>query len=149
MTHISSSWTVILKFFLPTVWIVFFGALSLALFFAPIPPLFGLPRPVFRLLIGLFYLSGIIMLYFSVMGLKRVEMDDQFVYVSNYRRHFRYPYHNIEKIEERNFLLFNALRIHFIQKGHFGKHIDCIVNNRRLQQFLESHPAVARLLLKK
>ena len=54
----------------------------------------------------LFLVLGFSILYFTVMNLKRVEADNDFVYITNYLKIFKYPYFNVEKITEKNYGLF-------------------------------------------
>ena len=148
MQQISSSWTVILKYFLPAVWITFFATFTMGAFFSEEPQLGGIPIMQFRIGALAFLCVGIAFLYWAVMGLKRVELDDKFVYVTNYRKNYRYPYHNIEKIEEKDWGIFKTIHIHLKVAGHFGKKITFIASKSKMHKFFKAHPQLTELLMK-
>ncbi len=146
MQRVSTSATILLKFFIPTFWMVFFGALAIALLISD-QGLYGrISVNALRIGIIVFFLLGVAALYWSVMRLKRVEMDDQFVYVTNYFKTFRYPYHNVEKMTESDYLFFRSIHIHLKKAGQFGKKITFVVSQKLLNDFLKNHPEVAKQL---
>ncbi len=81
------------------------------------------------------------------MQLKRVDMDEDFMYVSNYFKTFRYTYPSIEKIKERDFLLFYTIHVHLKEAGEFGKKIVFISRSKKLDRYLKAHPKVAEQLI--
>jgi len=142
MQRISTNLTLFYKIFIPTFWIVFFGAVLLASLLLPYPYVGNIPRSTFQIGMLLFFLSGVGALYITLMPLKRVEMDRDFVYVTNYFKTYRYPYHNIEKIEVSKFLFFSTAVLHLREGGRFGKHMRFVPSLFRLRDFLESNPAI-------
>jgi len=122
---------------------VFFGIFTLAVWQLD-TPYFG-PVPALTMKTGLtvFFLIGSGLLYLSLVQLKRVEMDDLFVYASNYFKTYRYPFHNIEKITERDAGLFHLVRIHLKSPGRFGKTLTFLLDEPMFRDFLEKHPDVA------
>ncbi len=146
MQNVSSSFTVILKYALPTCWIVFFGAIAVAVWFVDSGPVAGMQAGVFRIVVSVFFVIGVALLYWSVMGLKRVEMDDHFFYVTNYFKHVRYPYHQLEKIEEKDYYFFRTVLLVLKQPGQFGKRITFIPGRINFDQFLAEHPEVVKQL---
>ena len=81
------------------------------------------------------------------MQLKRVDMDEDFMYVSNYFKTFRYTYPSIEKIKERDFLLFYTIHVHLKEAGEFGEKIVFISRSKKLDRYLKAHPKVAEQLI--
>ena len=146
MQNVSSSFSVILKFALPTCWIVFFGAITVALWFVNSGPVAGMEASVFRMIMTIFFMLGVAILYWAVMGLKRVEMDEHFFYVTNYFKNIRYPYHQIEKMEEKDYYFFRTIHIYLKQPGQFGKKITFIPGRINFDQFLAEHPDVVAQL---
>lgn len=142
MHRISTNLTLFLKIFIPTFWIVFFGAVTLAVFLTDYQYVGNIPRGTFQLIVLLFYLSGLAMFYFTLLDLKRVEMDNSFVYVTNYFKTYRYPYHNVERIEVSKFLFFSTANLYLIEPGNFGRRILFVPSLFRLRDFLDSHPGV-------
>ncbi len=149
MQNVSSSFTVILKFALPTSWIVFFGAMTIAVWFVDIGSVAGMEANTFRIVLSLFFILGAAILYWAVMGIKRVEMDEQFFYVTNYFKNVRYPYHQIEKVNDKDYFFFRTVHIIFKQPGQFGKKITFIPGRINFDEFLAEHPKVVEQLERK
>lgn len=147
MQRVSTNLTLFFKFFIPTFWIVFFGAFTAAAFVFKTEYYGDIPGGSFRLGTVLFFLSGVVVFVFTIMRLKRVEMDEHFVYATDYFRNFRYPYHNVEKIDESKFLFFQTVTIYLKTPGTFGKYIWFIASNSRYKAFWEKHPELRKSLL--
>ena len=150
MERVSTNFTLLLKLFIPTFWTVFFGAFTAAIWFTDTRNLGALPEIPLKIGAIIFFLTGVVLLYFTLFKLKRVEMDPEFIYVTDFLKHFRYPYHNIEKIEELDYFVFTLVKIHLKQSGYFGKKITFIPSKKRFQSFLNHHPEIVnQFLLKK
>ena len=134
--RISSSLTLFFRLFLPIFWTVFFGAFTIALLLSPNLPA-ALDTLYFRIGLIVFYISGLAFLYFTVLQLKRVEIDPDFVYVTNYLKTYRYPFHNIESIEENHLGPIYLATIRFKEKGSFGKKIHFLQSRFKFQSALE------------
>ena len=147
MQRVSTNLTLLLKLFLPTFWAVFFGSFVVALWLTPFSHFLGLPALTFRLLLTGAYLLGLALIWRTLWQLKRVEMDAEYVYATDYFKHFRYPWTNVERLEEKDFLLFRTVTIHLKVPGRFGKRLVFIPSMHRLQDFLNEHPRVVRKLL--
>ena len=143
MQRISSNFTLFLKIFLPTIWIAFFGAFTLAVLLSNVEqfPIFSFFY--FKIGLAAFLLIGLGLLYFTVMQLRRVELDGEFIYASNYFKTYRYPFNNIEKITERDLGLFGLLKIYLKTPGKFGKKITFILDEAMLKDFFDKNPEVA------
>lgn len=142
MQRVSSNLTLFFKLFVPTFWIVFFGAVTLALWLNKEDFYGDLNGGALRIGALFFYLSGLVLYYFSLLPLKRVEMDPLFVYVTNYFQNYRYPWHNIEALEDSAFLNFKVVRITLKSPGKFGKHIRFIASNKLYREFCTTHAAL-------
>lgn len=147
MRRLSTSATLLLKIFLPTFWIVFFGLMTAFVVFTGPgkSPLVG--NLIFKAGFLGFFLLGLVILYFTLLQLKRVEYDDEFLYVTNFFKTYRYPFHNIEKIKESNFLLFYTARVTFKEPGSFGKKIVFIESRQKFEDFIKSRPEIAAQLI--
>jgi hypothetical protein len=142
MERVSTNATLFYRLFLPIFWIVFFGAFTLAVFITN-RELYGeIPGNYMRLGSALFYITGVVVIYFTLMRLKRVEMDDQFVFVTNYLKHYRYPWHNIESIHEQSFLFLKLVTITFKESGSFGKKIVFAASHQLYAGFWEANPGL-------
>ncbi len=143
--NITSSSTIFWKFFLPTFWIVFFTTITLGLIFSEIKPT-SIPKEYFSVLMVVTLLLGIGFFLLSTIRLKRVEMDGEFLYVTNYFKWYRYPYHNIDRIIERDMVLLKVITVKFKESGNFGKKIFFLANHRKLNEFLKENPTVTKQL---
>jgi len=147
MQHVSSSFTLFLKYGFTTGFIVFFGAMTVAFWFVDsFSSVSGLPINTFRLLLTALFILGLVFLYWATMRLKRVEMDEHFFYVTNYFKNVRYPYHQIEKIVEKDYVLFRSVHIHLKKAATFGKKISFVASQERFNTFLKEHPEVVEQL---
>ena len=141
MKMVSTSFTLFLKLVFPIFWIVFFGSFTTAIFFTgDLTSFFGIPISTFKYILLGFFLLGFGILYWMLMRIKRVEMDEDFVYATNYFKNYKYPWHNIENIEERDFAFFRVIYIYLKQPGKFGKKITFVASRDKLRRFMEAHP---------
>lgn len=145
MQRISTNATIFFKFFIPVFWLVFFGAFLVAVFVYGSEMASGLASTGFRVGAVSFYLSGLVLFYFTLFPLKRVEADTDFLYVTNYFKTFRYPWHNIERITDSTFLFFTISRIELKEKGNFGKKMTFMASNRLYQDFWEERSELVGL----
>lgn len=134
MIRVSSNVTLFLTIFVPTFWTVFFGAFTILMFSQPIV---GYPFKIGTLI---FYLLGLMIFYFTLLRLKRVEMDENGIYTTNYFKHYKYPYHNVETINDSGLLTHITLKT----PGHFGKKIWFLKSQKYYESFWQKHPAIAK-----
>ena len=149
MINISTNATLILKFAIPIFWMIFFGSFTIAAWVIPGVEEGAGPDMSTKIGMTLFFLAGVAFLYWGFLRLKRIEMDGDFVYATNYFKTFRYPWHNISKIEEKDYMLFRTLHIYLNKPGKFGKKIYCVISQKRLNEFLATHPGVLSRFLDK
>ncbi len=147
MQRISTNLTLFLKFFVPVFWIVFFGSVTVAALLYDFEYFGDMPARQFRLGVLAFYLSGLALLAFTLMRLKRVEADAHFFYVTNYFKTARYPFESIDKAVESRLVFFHIISLHFSQPGIFGKRATFIASNQRLRDFWASQPELRHRLL--
>lgn len=149
MHNVSSQLTLFFKVFIPTIWISFFGTIGSFLLFSAdgqtnnLTMTFG--APIFSIIILLFLLIGIGILYYFFIRLKRVELDKDFLYATNYVKHYRYPFHNIDHLKVRRFLWWRPTRVVLKSPGKFGKRFTFLASNQ-LEEFLEKNPLIAKEL---
>ncbi len=141
--------TLTYKIFLPTFWIVFFGIFGGYVWLYNTEDIGSINASNFKLVYLLFFAIFLALFYFTIMSLKRVEMDAQGVYVTNYFKHAKYPYANIEKIVESPFPFVKVVSIYFKEAGQFGEKVFFVPSKKRFQQFLISHPEVSKNLMDK
>jgi hypothetical protein len=133
--RISSNWTLGLKVFFPTFWFVFYGAIVLALFVAPDVQLQLFGQTNLKIAMLIFYISGSIVIYFTIIPLKRVEFDDHFLYVSNFFTTLRIPWHNVKHLKDRKLLFLHIGTFTFESPTRFGKQINFIESRSLIKEF--------------
>mgnify|MGYP006284167867 CR=1 FL=1 len=146
MERVSTNLTLFYKFFIPVFWLVFMGSITGASLIYSFDYIGNMPANTFRLIMIFVFLSGALSLYLTLLPLKRVEMSEDFVYVTNYFKNFRYPYHNVESIQVSTFLFFKVASLRLREAGSFGKNILFIPSGQRFKAFFEAHPDLKVLL---
>jgi hypothetical protein len=146
MHRISSNTTLFFKIFLPTFWMVFFGIFTLAVLMTDGIYIGGLSPIALKIGTLLFFVAGSGALYFSVLQLKRVELDDLYLYASNYFSVYRYPFHNIEKVEFRNIGIATLANVFLKIPGKYGRSISFLLDRDMWLKLLEQHPEIAAKL---
>lgn len=146
MERVSTNLTLFFKFFIPIFWIVFVGAFTVALQFTPMGYVSGISPTTFRLLLILFFAVGVVVLSFTLLRLKRVEISPDFVYVTNYFKNVRYPYHNIENISISRFFILTFVKIQLKVPGSFGKSFFFIASTERLNAVLQEFSSLSSLV---
>jgi len=141
MINISTNATLLLKFAIPICWLIFFGSFTIAAWVVPGAEGEG-PGLSVKIGLTLFVLVGAAFLYWGLLRLKRIEMDGEFVYATNYFKTYRYPWHNIAKIDEKDYLLFKTLHVYLEKPGKFGEKVYCVISQKRLNEFIAANPGV-------
>ncbi len=140
MIRLSSRWTLGLKYLLPIAWLVFFTSFAAAVFLSSTQDGI-LSTERFRLSLIAFICFWLLLFYLSVFRLKRVDYDQDYLYVSNYIKTVKMPFGRIAGLREIDMTLGYWLKIDLIDKGHFGKTISVIASKSRYDSFV-SHLAL-------
>jgi hypothetical protein len=148
MQRISSNFTLFLKLFLPTVWIVFFTVFTVALFLVDEQELPFLTSPIFKYSFLVGYLLFFALIYFTLMQLKRVELGSDCYYVTNYFKTYRLIYDDIESIHIIPLGRLQVITIRLKAKGSFGKKIQFLANRQLYELFMASNPEVNAIFSK-
>lgn len=144
---ISSAQTFLMKVIFPILWIGGFTAFTIAAFAGAIPvtdengnP--GGPGGKWTLL-GV-TVGGAAFIYWGCIRLKRVQVDDAMLYVSNYRDEIAVPLRNIVEVTENRWINIHPVTIHFSSETSFGSSV-VFMPTVRWCGFWSSHPIVAEL----
>lgn len=137
MINISSAFTLVFKLFLPLFWIVFFGSWYLVLLFADGMKGSILNQYDFKLYFGIFMVSWMLFLYFTVWKLQRIDADKESLIVTNFFKAYRYKVENIAKVTNTNYLFFTVKTFHFKEKGYYGKKVSVMVSKKRWSIYKE------------
>lgn len=123
MERLSSNATLFLYLFLPVFWSVFFGVFTLAVFLADEMYFSFLPIQIFRGGMLFFYVTGLLVIYFTFLKLKRVELTSEHLYITNYFKTARYPIAAISHLEWRRWFGISLGIFNLHAKGIFGQRI--------------------------
>lgn len=145
MNQISSSWSLFWKIFLPIFLLVFFGLGTIVFWLGDLENYDPQKLTVYRIIfVTLFAIMGILF-YRTTIRLKRIDMDDQFVYVSNYLKTARYSFDQIEKISEKKFMHRKIVTVSLTGKGAFGQKIIFVPDRVRYEHFFKRHEILSTL----
>jgi hypothetical protein len=142
---LSSAQTFFMKVLFPPVWISMFGLGTLALWFGAMHGKNGSQPPeAMKWLFLLLWLAGTAFILWGCAGLKRVRVDSNFLYVSNYLREISVPLKMISDVEEIRWINIHPVTVHFRSTTDFGRRIT-FMPRIRMFALWSSHPVVAEL----
>lgn len=105
----------------------------------------GLPLQSIRWAMLLILVAGIGTFLLLFWPLKRVEANEEFIYVSNYFKTARYSWTNeVARLERRPFLWMEFGFLYLNGKGAFGSRIYFLASKRLLNDFVEAYPGVIK-----
>jgi hypothetical protein len=133
-----------MKFLFPTFWIGLFGAGTAMLWIGGFDGAKAPPPLEMKWVFLLAWIAGSTMMWFLCARNKRVEIDDSFIYVSNYVREISVPLDQIETVSENRWMNPRQVAIRFHSDTGFGQTIQFIPKTRFFG-FWSSHPVVAEL----
>jgi hypothetical protein len=143
--RISSAQTYFMKFFFPVLWniscgigeLAFFGVIGIDWFKN------GPPIPPAMKWIGIaVWAYGNAMCFWINFRLKRVEIDDDNLYISNYVSEDEVPLRNVSDISESRLMNPRPITIRFHAQTEFGDRIVFLAKQRWLDFFWKQHPVV-------
>lgn len=143
MQQISSSWSLFWKLFFPTFYLVFFGLGNLVFWLSNLENYDQSELLIMKVFFGAGFLLGLLLFYRTVWKIKRVDMDESFIYVSNYFKTARYAFDQIEKITEKQILGRRVVSVYLTGKGVFGHHFSFITDKVRYDHFFKNNPVLA------
>ncbi len=140
MYQLSSSSTLILRLFIPTIWTVFFGAFAVVGWMTSEDFVGPFQSTIYRTVTTLFVVVGLILIRISFWRLHRMDADPGHLYVSNYFRTYKYTLGAIDRISIRHYGLFYLGRVELVVKGKLGQKIWFVPSRKRIEQFLRNNP---------
>lgn len=146
MRRLSSNLTIILRMFIPLVYIVFFGCVIAGSFLITVNDSPFLANPVIRFGMLGTYILFITLAYFTFMKLKRVDANDEHIIVSNYFKTFRYTWDSIKKMTTINLILFDIIYIHYHEKTAFGKRVFFLASRALVKSFFVDNPELFKYI---
>ncbi|HEV7904009.1 MAG TPA: hypothetical protein VGO96_09220 [Pyrinomonadaceae bacterium] len=136
---LSSLQTFIFKFIFPVVWISGWGMGTASMFLNPQNNPDVPPRGLFLLL----WFVGVAVILWSCVRLKKVSVDENFLYVSNYLKEISIPLSDIYDVTENIWVNIHPVTIHLRSPSDFGHKIYFMPQAKFT--FFSSHPVVKEL----
>ena len=146
MQRVSSQLSIVLRIVLPTVWFTTILSIVILLSWAVSGKAGLFANPFIWIGLLLILGTGFAFIKLLLWRFYRVDMDDRFVYISNYFKTYKYPFSDIEYIRDSKTLPGRVFCITLKAKGSFGKHIYFLASQVLWQDFLLTHPDVRSLL---
>ena len=139
---LSSNATLFWRVFTPIFGTVFFTGLLLTFLLIPGEDLY-LPFPVLwgRIFVFVIWLGWILLMRRTLWRLKRIDASATHFFVTNYWITARYPWIDVEKIEEKKRLGRRVINIYLRAPGRFGQKISFLPGDR-LEVWKNEHPGI-------
>ena len=141
--QLSSSWTLAFRIFLPTFWLAFFGTFFFATLFTDKNQIGQISMNGLRWGLLVFILVFLFVFWKTVLRLKRIDADKEYVYVTNFFKNIRYLHADVEKIELSKGIVFNYGTLVLKGKGYFGDRILFLASNKRVEIFIAENPQLS------
>lgn len=139
MERYSSNLTLFYVIFLPVFSWVFLLAWTLAAFLGPeMNDEVYISDYVKYFFLTLLILATLFILLFSI-KLKRLEADEEKIYLSNYFKTTMMPLENIRMVTITDLLLARIVKIQFVNKSRWGMHVKVLERENMFQKYCEDH----------
>ena len=127
---LSSNGTLFWRVFVPVFGTAFLGGMMLAFWLIDEENLY-LPYPALwpRLLLLVLWLGWLFFIRRTLWRLKRVDADDTHLFVTNYWHTVRYPWYEVERIEEKKRLGRRVVNFWLRAPGRFGQILSFLPNS--------------------
>jgi hypothetical protein len=129
-----------MKIVFPAFWISLWGVGTLMMFLGRLEGTGETLKWVFLFV----WMVGSAFIYWSCVGFKKVNIDGDFLYVSNYIKKISIPLSEIQDVTEIVWLNIHPVTIHLKSPTEFGDKI-VFMPRVRVFAFFSSHPVVAEL----
>lgn len=141
MERVSSNLTLVLKVFIPTLWITFFSLLTVAIVLAGEDNFYFSQWHV-KVAAVIMFILFLAFLYFTVMRLLRVEFGEGVFSASNYFKTLQYNFSDVEDINEYDLIFKKLVRIKMKGKTQFGKSIYFLASKVHYNEYKQKHQAL-------
>ena len=133
-----------MKVIFPAIWITGFGFGTFALLLGQFHDNSGAPTDGMKWIFGSMWLLGSAFIYWACIRLKRVRMDDEFLYISNYHKEIQIALRDVSGVSENRFVNIHPITVEFSRCTKFGDRIVFMPTTRWWGGW-KSHPIVAEL----
>ena len=142
---LSSAQTFLVKFVFPIVWISGFGLGTLALWAGAFNGSAGNGPPhEMKLQFLAMWIAGTAFILWCCAGLKKVRIDQDSLYISNFRKEIVVPLSSIGSVTENRWINIHPVTIHFRAPTEFGNKVT-FMPKARFFGLWRSHPVIGEL----
>jgi hypothetical protein len=143
--ELSTRWTYFYKYIFPALWIGGFASGTCVMWFQSLVNRAADPEIAsMRWIFLLATIVGSTVIIWSSRRLKKVSMDGQFLYVSDFSNEIQVPLSAISKVTENRWDNSHPVTIYFSQPTDFGQKIT-FMPTIRMFGFWSSHPVVDKI----
>ncbi len=135
MQRLSSNLTLFFKLTIPVGWVSFFGLFALVIFLVDTTDKPLLASQYFRYGFLAFFFIFLVLIYFTIFQLKRVEHEEGYIFVTDYFKTIKFPIENIKKVSTMNLGLVKVVWFHLRSKGFFGSRIPFLAKKATFKVF--------------
>jgi len=139
MQRISSQLTIILRIMLPTGWLTLILSIVILLGWTVRGKAGLMANPFIWIGLLLILGTGFAFIKFILWRLYRIDMDERYLYVSNYFKTYKYELTDIESILDSKILPGRIFCIRLKSKGSFGKNIYFLASQVLWKDYIETH----------
>ena len=140
MQRISSQLTIILRIMLPTGWLTLILSIVILLGWTVRGKAGLMANPFIWIGLLLILGTGFAFIKFILWHLYRIDMDERYLYVSNYFKTYKYELTDIESILDSKILPGRIFCIRLKSKGSFGKNIYFLASQVLWKDYIATHP---------
>lgn len=148
MNRVSSQWTIIIRIFIPTVWVTAILSVLILLGWAIRGKAGLLSNPFIWVALLIIFLTGFVIIRFLLWRIYRIDFDATNVYISNYFKTYKYPIRDIESIDTSAVWPSRIRIIRLKAKGSFGKNIPFMTSSSLWEDYVAQHPDTIAPLLR-
>lgn len=142
MIRLSSSLTLGFALFFPVFWFVLFGCLTLFIL-ALDPEDLPISNPaVFKMSLSIGFLFFGFLIYIGPMKLKRVEIENDQLFVTNYFKTITFNAQHVTGINVQSHFGLTLVTLKLDYKSSFGRKIRFLSDTQRVQYLLEKHKEI-------
>ena len=149
MQRISSQLTIILRIMLPTGWLTLILSIVILLGWTVRGKAGLMANPFIWIGLLLILGTGFAFIKFILWRLYRIDMDERYLYVSNYFKTYKYELTDIESILDSKILPGRVFCIRLKSKGSFGKNIYFLASQVLWKEYIETQPRQMNHLIRK
>ena len=146
MIRISSGWTLFLRIFFPVFYGVFMLTWTIATIKAgdEVSPLFA--SKLYQISMISFLLIGLLIVRFTVWRLRRMDIENNMIYFTDYFRTFRYSMDSIDTIKSYSIGWMKFLKVSLKEKGSLGKDMIILIEKSIWTSYWNAHPEIHSLM---